>query len=129
MGVIDRVLGIPYQTIAQKMRVDPIMSHTWSLSVATRLSVLLEQINPDKRYTFLVPSNHAWEKAKRDFSTIFASLIDINNPEFPTNVLRRHLIIYERDFTIEELGEKSSADDSDSSNRGRRPQVHQAGEE
>ena len=50
--------------------------------MATRLSVLLEQINPDKRYTFLVPSNHAWEKAKRDFSTIFASLIDINNPEF-----------------------------------------------
>merc|ERR1712088_250295 len=105
--VIDRFLGIPYQTIAQKMRVDPILSHSWSLTVATRLSVLFEQINPNKRYTFLVPSNHAWEKAKRDFSTIFASLVDINNPEFPTNVLRRHLIIYERDFTIEELVEKS----------------------
>ena len=50
--------------------------------MATRLSVLLEQLQPNKKFTFIVPSNSAWEKVKRDFSTIFASLVDINNPEF-----------------------------------------------
>ena len=37
-------------------------------------------------FTFIVPTNYAWEKVKQDFSTAF---------------LRRHLIVSERDYTIE----------------------------
>ena len=29
-----------------------------------------------------VPTNAAWEKVQRDFSTVFASLTDINQPDF-----------------------------------------------
>ena len=89
--VIDRFLGIPYQTIAEKMRADPILSHSWSLSIYTRLSALLAQEHPNKKFTFLVPTNTAWEKARRDFTQIFNSLEDINNPEFVRN--QKHYLI------------------------------------
>jgi len=105
--VIDTFLGIPHLTIAEKMREDPLLSHSWSLSLATRLSNLFAEVNPGKRFTFIVPTNQAWEKVKRDFSTVFLSLTDIKNIDYPTNILRRHFIVYERDFTIEQLVERS----------------------
>lgn len=105
--VVDTFLGIPHLSIADKMRMDPLLSHSWSLSIATRLSNLFAETHPNKRFTFLVPTNNAWEKVKRDFSTVFLSLTDINNPEYPTNILKRHFIISDRDFTIEQLVERS----------------------
>jgi len=105
--VIDSFLGIPHMSVAEKMRSDPLLSHSWSLSIATRLSKLFAEVHPNKRFTFIVPTNNAWEKVKRDFSTVFLSLTDINNPDYPTNILRRHLIISDRDFTIEQLVERS----------------------
>jgi len=110
--VIDRFLGIPHQTIAEKMREDPLLSHSWSLTVATRLSYLLEEEQPGKKFTFIVPTNTAWENVRRDFSSVFASLTDINNPDYPVNILRRHLIVASREFTIEELVERSNRETS-----------------
>ena len=77
-----RVLGVPHLTLAEKLASDPLTSHSWSLTVATRLSSLLQQLAPDKRFTFIVPTNGAWEKVRRDFSSVFASLTDLNNPDY-----------------------------------------------
>jgi len=105
--VIDTFLGIPHLSIADKMREDPLVSHSWSLSYATRLSNLLAELHPGKKFTFIVPTNNAWEKVKRDFSTVFLSLTDINNPDYPTNILRRHLVVSDRAYTMEQLVERS----------------------
>ena len=50
--------------------------------MATRLSNLFAEVNPGKRFTFIVPTNQAWEKVKRDFSTVFLSLTDIKNLDY-----------------------------------------------
>jgi len=110
--VIDSFLGIPSLTIADKMRQDPLMSHTWSLVVATRLTKLFENMRPGQKLTFIVPTNNAWEKVKRDFSQVFASLTDINIPEYPSHILMRHVLLGEEDFTIEQLVERSSRNPS-----------------
>jgi hypothetical protein len=58
---------------------------------------------------------------KRDFSQVFASLTDINRPDYvsaadgdgdasllqPSNIVMRHVIIGSRAFTIEQLVEQS----------------------
>lgn len=105
--VIDTFLGLPSLTVADKMREDDLMSHSWSLVVATRLSRLFNQKQPDKKITFIVPTNNAWEKVKRDFSQVFASLTDINTPDYAANILLRHVIVEDRAFTIEQLAERS----------------------
>ncbi|XP_023335433.1 fasciclin-1 [Eurytemora carolleeae] len=105
--IIDRILGVPFQSIGDKMAADPGMSHSWSLAVATRLSSLLLRNSPGARITMMVPTNAAWEKVKRDFTQAFRSLTDINTPDFATRILQRHLIISDRDFTIEQLVERS----------------------
>jgi len=106
--VVDRFLGIPYQSLAEKMESDPIMSHTWSLAVATRLDRLFSE-RSDRKMTMIVPVNSAWEKVRTDFSTVFLSLTDVTQPQYPANILKRHLIVSNtRDYTIEELVERSS---------------------
>ena len=56
--------------------------HTWSLAYATKLTRLLGEINPNKKFTMIVPTNYAWEKVQRDFSTVFRNLADIKNPDY-----------------------------------------------
>ena len=80
--VVDRFLGIPHLSLAEKMRTDPLVSHSWQLTVATRLSYILEEQRPGKKFTFIVPTNTAWENVRRDFSKVFKSLTDLNNPDF-----------------------------------------------
>ena len=43
---------------------------------------MFAKVKPNTRFTFIVPTNHAWEKVKRDFSKVFTSLTDINNPDY-----------------------------------------------
>ena len=76
------------------------------------MSYLLEEQYPGKRFTFIVPTNTAWENVRRDFSSVFASLTDINNVDYPVNILRRHLIVASREYTIEELVERSNRETS-----------------
>ena len=80
--IIDRFLGIPHQTIAEKMMEDPLISHSWNLALSTRLRYMLEEESPGKEYTFIVPSNIAWENVRRDFSSAFTSLTNLNIPDY-----------------------------------------------
>jgi len=105
--VVDTFLGIPSLTIAGKMEVDELMSYSWDLARATRLARLFEQHHPDKKITLIVPTNNGWEKVKRDFSQVFASLTSLQTPDYPRNIMMRHVIVSSRAFTIEQLVEKS----------------------
>ena len=77
-----------------------------------------------------VPTNNGWEKVKRDFSQVFASLTSLQTPDYvsfsenksqrarqvnetwnillqPKSIMLRHVIVASRAFTIEQLVEKS----------------------
>ena len=47
------------------------------------------------RITFVVPSNSAWEKAKRDFSQAFKSLTDIGTSDYVSSCHRGRKIARE----------------------------------
>ena len=65
-----------------------------------RLSYQLQEIYPGKRFTFIVPTNLAWENVKRDFSTVFNSLTDLNNPDYVSFWRLRKLLYYARKIYI-----------------------------
>jgi len=116
--VIDRVLGIPFFTVTEKLRNDPDMKLTYGLALAVRLSDELSRISPRAKFTLIVPTNEAWEKVQRDFSQTFSTMRDGLSDEryggrnFAMNVLRRHLIVADRAFTMEQLAEKSTREPS-----------------
>ena len=85
---------------------------------------------PHRSLLLAVPTNNGWEKVKRDFSQVFASLTSLQTPDYvsfppksleakcqssktkdillqPRNIMMRHVIVSSRAFTIEQLVEKS----------------------
>ena len=86
------------------MRADPLVSHSWQLTVATRLSYILEEQRPGKKFTFIVPTNTAWENVRRDFSKVFKSLTDLNNPDFVsiTDLIHKYDSCIEQCFGTQE---------------------------
>lgn len=111
--VIDRVLGVPYQTVGHRISTDPNMSHMWSLLKQMRMDVLFDddrvggQGGIGAKLTVVVPSNSAWEKAQLDFSKAYNTLLDGQFPHYTKTVLERHIKLAERAFTFEELVERS----------------------
>lgn len=58
--IIDHVLGVPYASVLEKLRKDPMMRTTYALA---KESEFLKQINDtNKKYTFFVPSDAAWKE-------------------------------------------------------------------
>ena len=52
---------------------------------------------------FAVPTNNGWEKVKRDFSQVFASLTSLQTPDYvslPANILRQKMQNMICSFTI-----------------------------
>jgi len=115
--VIDRVLGVPYQSVYERLSTDPNMSHMWSMLVQTRLDRIFSQAasmadtsytstaQRGPKFTLIVPSNSAWEKAQMNFNKAYNTLLDGQIPQYTLGILKRHLKIDERPYTFEELVE------------------------
>lgn len=94
--VIDRILGVPYQSVYQRLSTDPNLSHFWSLLVQTHLDRLFTQNNATTyndvydpytqsrgpKFTLVVPSNAAWEKAQMNFHKAYNTLLDGQFPQY-----------------------------------------------
>merc|ERR1711976_381370 len=113
--VIDRVLGVPYQSVYERLSTDPNMSHMWSMLMQTRLDRLFQQATSmredDRNYgrrpkfTLVVPSNVAWEKAQMNHHQAYNTLLDGQIPQYTLGILKRHIKVGDRPFTFEELVE------------------------
>lgn len=57
------------------------------------------------KFTLVVPSNEAWEKAQMNFHKAYNTLLDGQFPQYTVGILQRHLKIGPRAFTFEELTE------------------------
>jgi len=89
--VIDRVLGVPHQTIAQYIESDPNLSHMWSLMKQLRIDRKLSNPQSRRMFTVIVPSNAAWEKAQLNFGKAFNTLQNPQFPQYAFNIMMRHV--------------------------------------
>lgn len=86
---INRVLGIPRDTIAAKLAMDPMMSKTYTLGKQEHFN---DQLNKnDLKFTFLVPTDQAWEQIRKDYATAYKVLFMGEFFYQVHHILERHL--------------------------------------
>ena len=66
---IDRVLGIPQNNLYEKLEMDPMMSKTFDLGKQEHFNDQLR--NEKMNFTYLVPTDQAWDQIKTDFATAY----------------------------------------------------------
>ena len=66
--VIDRVLGVPQHTIAEKLALDPMMNSVYTLGNQNHFNHLFN--NTNEEFTYIVPSNEAWEEINEKFASV-----------------------------------------------------------
>ncbi|KAK0079745.1 hypothetical protein PV325_000871 [Microctonus aethiopoides] len=99
--IIDRVLGVPYTTVLDKLRTDPMLNATYFLGTRRNFN---EQLNDTKkRFTYFVPSNSAWENAKISVPSTYAKLFMSDYSYHTRQILERHLVVADRPYTMKEL--------------------------
>ncbi|VEN60817.1 unnamed protein product [Callosobruchus maculatus] len=105
--IIDRVLGVPYTTVLDKLRTDPMLQNTYRLGQYQKFNEQLN--NADKRFTYFVPRDKAWENAKVAFPSAIKKLF---MPEFMhmygVATLERHLVVSDVPYTMERIKQWSN---------------------
>ncbi|XP_058816979.1 fasciclin-1 isoform X2 [Topomyia yanbarensis] len=107
LHIIDRVLGIPYMTVQEKIETDPMLNLTYQFG---RLNQFNEQLNKTtKRFTYFIPRNKAWMQwfQEHQGANLNSFLTDIYQTR---SVLERHLVVADRVFTMTDL--KNLSNDS-----------------
>ncbi|XP_076347927.1 fasciclin-1-like [Tachypleus tridentatus] len=70
--VIDRMLGLPYQTVMEKLSTDPDLRRTFQLGTYDDWNLKLN--NREKRFTFFAPSQKAWDDLERNMPTEYKQM-------------------------------------------------------
>ncbi|XP_050541767.1 fasciclin-1 isoform X2 [Daktulosphaira vitifoliae] len=97
--IIDRVLGIPSSTVDRKLATDPTLNFTNYLGSASGLNDELS--NTEKRFTYFVPRNWAWNHVNTHSPHVFNKIFD--NVQVGRQILERHLIVSNKAYTMEDL--------------------------
>ncbi|XP_054717752.1 fasciclin-1-like [Uloborus diversus] len=89
--VIDRLLGMPYQTVYMKLQSDPDMRITSQLCEQDDWGSILN--GNEKRFTFFVPGDEAWEQLRTEMATEYKQLTMGSFPYHVHKILDRHLVV------------------------------------
>ncbi|KAH9387563.1 fatty acid synthase beta subunit fas1 [Tyrophagus putrescentiae] len=104
LHVIDRVLGIPFKTLLQKLRSQKELLTTFKIgSQGSRWNDKLQDEN--RRYTFFAPSDEAWKAFQRENPSEFHQLEEELYPAISRAILDRH-ITAKGQFNRKDLFEK-----------------------
>ncbi|XP_050514613.1 fasciclin-1 [Diabrotica virgifera virgifera] len=104
--IIDRVLGVPYSTVYDKLRTDPMLRDTFNLG---NLQTFNQQLNnTDKRFTYFVPRNKAWYDAKVALPSAIKKLFMREYAYHATATLERHLVISGEAYSMERIKQLSN---------------------
>ncbi|CAG9795259.1 unnamed protein product [Diatraea saccharalis] len=99
--IIDRVLGVPYTTVYEKLKTDPMLNITYNLG---RRQVFNHQLKDmEHRYTYFVPRDHAWIKFQARHPSAFKALFKEDYGYFTKQILERHVIRAGRAYTVSDL--------------------------
>uniref|UniRef100_A0A182MZW6 FAS1 domain-containing protein n=1 Tax=Anopheles dirus TaxID=7168 RepID=A0A182MZW6_9DIPT len=98
--IIDRMLGVSYMTVQEKLATDPMLNLTYHFG---KLNHFNDQLNlTNKRFTYFVPRDKAWIQWFIEHPA--ASLDDfVRNRDQSRTVLEHHLIVADRVFSMGEL--------------------------
>ncbi|XP_078040746.1 fasciclin 1 Fas1 domain-containing isoform X2 [Augochlora pura] len=106
--IIDRVLGVPYTTVLEKLRTDPMLNATYILGQRHAFN---DQLNDTtKRFTYFAPRDYAWNVAEITYPSTMKKLF---MPEFSYHtkqILERHLVIANEAYTMAKLREMKQND-------------------
>ncbi|XP_050740112.1 fasciclin-1-like isoform X1 [Eriocheir sinensis] len=98
--IIDRILGIPSQTVYEKLATDPTLSLTFQLSEQEGWNERLK--NRNELFTFFVPSNAAWEEIHRTIPSAYKKLFMGSFSYHVRYILDRHMIANQA-FSLDDL--------------------------
>uniref|UniRef100_A0A182M9V3 FAS1 domain-containing protein n=1 Tax=Anopheles culicifacies TaxID=139723 RepID=A0A182M9V3_9DIPT len=98
--IIDRMLGVSYMTVQEKLETDPMLNLTYHFG---KLNHFNDQLNmTNKRFTYFVPRDKAWIQWFIEHPA--ANLDDfVMNREQSRLVLEQHLIVADRVFSMGDL--------------------------
>ncbi|CAG2163234.1 unnamed protein product [Oppiella nova] len=91
--IIDRVLGMPFQNIYDKLKTDPSLSFSFELGRQGNQNWNEQLLREDRRFTYFVPSNDAWDQFKRENPSEYKQLEMKLFPANTRNILDRHLVV------------------------------------
>jgi len=91
--IIDRVLGMPFQNIHDKLKSDPELSISYNLGIQGNQNWNDQLLREDRRFTYFVPSNAAWGQFKTENPSEYKQLEMKLFPANTRNILDRHLVV------------------------------------
>uniref|UniRef100_A0A1A9UZ20 FAS1 domain-containing protein n=1 Tax=Glossina austeni TaxID=7395 RepID=A0A1A9UZ20_GLOAU len=101
--IIDRVLGVPYTTVLGKLETDPMLSDTYRMG---QFSSFNDQLNnTQRRFTYFVPRDRAWQKTQYDYPSVYKKLFMKDFAYHSRCIMERHLLIADDIFTMKMLSE------------------------
>ncbi|XP_031368995.1 fasciclin-1 isoform X4 [Apis dorsata] len=106
--IIDRVLGVPYTTVLEKLKTDPMLNSTYFLGQRQGFN---DQLNDTStRFTYFAPRDYAWHVAAISYPSTSKKIF---MPEFSYHtkqILERHLVIADEVYTMAKLKEMKHND-------------------
>ncbi|RWS09208.1 fasciclin-1-like protein [Dinothrombium tinctorium] len=105
--IIDRVLGIAYQTIKEKLEQDPNLRTTYDIGVFNSENWNDKLGDTNRKFTYFAPSKAAWEHMKATMPSEYKQLTERLYRANTFWILDRHLVS-DKDLRIEDLLEKQS---------------------
>ncbi|KAF7270341.1 hypothetical protein GWI33_016702 [Rhynchophorus ferrugineus] len=108
--IIDKVLGVPYTTVLDKLRTDPMLRDTYSLGNLEGFNNQLGDIN--KKFTYFVPRDKAWSDARVVMPSAIKVLFMRDYAYHATNTLQRHLVVSDEPYTMERIKQLSMVNES-----------------
>ncbi|XP_031332594.1 fasciclin-1 isoform X4 [Photinus pyralis] len=99
--IIDRVLGVPYTTVYDKLQQDPMLNETFHLGSFGDFNAQLN--NTKKKFTFFVPRDKAWADARLIQPSTVKKLFMRELGYYAQQILQRHLVESEVPYTMERL--------------------------
>ncbi|XP_076173480.1 fasciclin 1 Fas1 domain-containing isoform X1 [Ptiloglossa arizonensis] len=106
--IIDRVLGVPYTTVLEKLKTDPMLNSTYFLGQRRGFNDQLNDMT--KRFTYFAPRDNAWSVAAISYPSTSKKLF---MPEFSYHtkqILERHLVVASEAYTMAKMKEMKHND-------------------
>jgi len=103
---IDKVLGLPLTSMLHKVKTDPMLKASYQLGEQEHFNEKLGMV--EGNYTYLVPSDQAWEKIRKEYSTAYKVLFMGKFWYQVHHILEGHLLIGSKLSVEDILGDKET---------------------
>ncbi|KAK4882064.1 hypothetical protein RN001_005383 [Aquatica leii] len=104
--IIDRVLGVPYTTVLDKLQQDPMLNETFFLGLFGDFNAQLNKTG--KKFTYFVPRDKAWSDARVALPSTVKKLFMREFGYYAQQILQKHLVDATAPYTMERLKQLSN---------------------